>query len=137
MTTKIGQLYITMGSMLKYLQSNVVNILKFILLRKCSPEFTHTLSITAHDIIGDDVIEDLTRLCTTFEGIEKLILLAASLHHKFLQSPHLAQAIFDDYYNYYLAKMGTSSAQGDTKKVINSYCVTFCNCSPINGIMPC
>ncbi|XP_073019709.1 uncharacterized protein [Primulina eburnea] len=90
MTTKIGQLYITMGSMLKHLQT--------------------------HDIIGDDGIEDLTRLCTTFEHIEKLILLAASLHHKFLQSPHLAQAIFNDYYNYYLPKMGTGSAQGDTQK---------------------
>ncbi|XP_073118917.1 uncharacterized protein [Henckelia pumila] len=90
MTTKIGQLYITMGSMLKYLQT--------------------------HDIIGDDVIEDLTRLCTTFEHIEKLILLAASLHQKFLQSPHLAQAIFDDYYNYYLPKMGTGSAQDGSKK---------------------
>ncbi|XP_075484211.1 LOW QUALITY PROTEIN: uncharacterized protein LOC142524222 [Primulina tabacum] len=90
MTTKIGQLYITMGSMLKHLQT--------------------------HDIIGDDGIEDLTRLCTTFEHIEKLILLAASLHHKFLQSPHLAQAIFNDYYNYYLPKTGTGSAQGDTQK---------------------
>ncbi|XP_073315050.1 uncharacterized protein [Primulina huaijiensis] len=90
MTTKIGQLYITMGSILKYLQT--------------------------HDLIGDDVIEDLTRLCTTFEHVEKLILVAASLHHKFLESPHLTQAIFNDYYDYYLPKMGTGSVQVDTKK---------------------
>ncbi|XP_011101652.1 rab3 GTPase-activating protein catalytic subunit isoform X2 [Sesamum indicum] len=91
MTTKIGQLYVTMASTLKYLQS--------------------------HSTISDsDVIEDLRRLCTTFGHIEKLILLAASLHRKFLQSPHLAEAIFSDCYDYYLPNMGTGSAKGDTKK---------------------
>ncbi|KAG8390532.1 hypothetical protein BUALT_Bualt01G0093300 [Buddleja alternifolia] len=91
MTTKVGQLYVTMASMLKYLHSN--NMLS-----------------------DSDVIEDLRRLCTTFEHIEKLILLAASLHRKFLQSPYLAEAIFNDCYNYYLPNMGTGSTQGDTKK---------------------
>ncbi|KAI3458892.1 hypothetical protein Pfo_015555 [Paulownia fortunei] len=91
MTTKMGQFYITMASMLKYMQS--------------------------YHMTGDsDILEDLRRLCVTFEHIEKLILLAASLHLKFLQSPHLAEAIFSDYYDYYLPKMGTGSAQGDTKK---------------------
>ncbi|KAL0340637.1 UNVERIFIED_CONTAM: Rab3 GTPase-activating protein catalytic subunit [Sesamum radiatum] len=91
MTTKIGQLYVTMASTLKYFQS--------------------------HSTISDsDVIEDLRRLCTTFGHIEKLILLAASLHRKFLQSPHLAEAIFSDCYDYYLPNMGTGSAKGDTKK---------------------
>ncbi|KAK4403990.1 Rab3 GTPase-activating protein catalytic subunit [Sesamum angolense] len=80
MTTKIGQLYVTMASTLKYFQS--------------------------HSTISDsDVIEDLRRLCTTFGHIEKLILLAASLHRKFLQSPHLAEAIFSDCYDYYLPNM--------------------------------
>lgn len=66
-----------------------------------------------------DFVEDLRRLCTTFEHIEKLILLAASLNLKFLQSPHLGEAIFSDCYNYYLPNMGTGSGQGDinTKKV--------------------
>ncbi|KAL0358563.1 UNVERIFIED_CONTAM: Rab3 GTPase-activating protein catalytic subunit, partial [Sesamum angustifolium] len=91
MATKIGQLYVTMASTLKYFQS--------------------------HSTISDsDVIEDLRRLCTTFGHIEKLILLAASLHRKFLQSPHLAEAIFSDCYDYYLPNMGTGSAKGDTKK---------------------
>ncbi|KAG8380588.1 hypothetical protein BUALT_Bualt06G0031100 [Buddleja alternifolia] len=91
MTTKIGQLYITMASMLRYMQG--------------------------YNMTGDsDVIDDLRRLCVTFEDIEKLILLAASLHRKFLQSPHIAQAIFSDYYDDYLPKMGTSSAEGDRKK---------------------
>ncbi|KAL0382756.1 UNVERIFIED_CONTAM: Rab3 GTPase-activating protein catalytic subunit [Sesamum calycinum] len=73
--------------------------------------------LVAHSTISDsDVIEDLRRLCTTFGHIEKLILLAASLHRKFLQSPHLAEAIFSDCYDYYLPNMGTGSAKGDTKK---------------------
>ncbi|KAI3470561.1 hypothetical protein Pfo_027224 [Paulownia fortunei] len=91
MTTKVGQLYVTMASVLKYLQS-------------------HNMASNSDDI------EDLRRLCATFEHIEKLILLAASLHRKFLHSPHLAQAIFSDCYDYYLPNMGTGSAQGDTKK---------------------
>ncbi|KAL8051617.1 hypothetical protein ABFX02_06G160100 [Erythranthe guttata] len=92
-TTKTRQLYATMASMLKYLQS--------------------------HNMTSDsDVIDDLRRLCTTFEHIEKLILLAASLHRKFLQSPHLGEAIFSDCYDYYLPNMGTGSGLGDnnTKK---------------------
>ncbi|KAL2227630.1 UNVERIFIED_CONTAM: Rab3 GTPase-activating protein catalytic subunit [Sesamum indicum] len=91
MTTKMGQLYITMASILKYMQSY------------------NTTS-------DSEVIEDLSRLCVTFEHIEKLILLAASLHCKFLQSPHLVEAIFSDYYDYYLQEMGTGSSQGDKRK---------------------
>ncbi|KAL8518137.1 hypothetical protein ACS0TY_009479 [Phlomoides rotata] len=86
MTTKMEQLYVTMASMLKYLHAQ-----------------------SAAD--DPELVEDLRRLCTTFEHIEKLILLAASLRRKFLQAPHLAQAIFTDYYNFYLPKMGTSSPQ--------------------------
>ncbi|PIN14383.1 hypothetical protein CDL12_12992 [Handroanthus impetiginosus] len=91
MTTKMGQLYITLASTLKYLQS--------------------------HNRASDsDVIEDLQRLCTTFEHIEKLILLASSLHSKFLQSPRLEEAIFSDCYNFYAPSMGTGYAQSDNKK---------------------
>ncbi|GER51207.1 Rab3 GTPase-activating protein catalytic subunit [Striga asiatica] len=88
MTTKMGQYYATMASMLKYLQANKMTC-------------------------DNDDIEDLRRLCATFGHIEKLILLAASLHSKFLHSRNLAQAIFSDCYN--LTNMGTGSAQGDTK----------------------
>ncbi|KAK6144700.1 hypothetical protein DH2020_021520 [Rehmannia glutinosa] len=72
--------------------------------------FAHNASINSDDI------EDLQRLCATFEHIEKLILLAASLHRKFFNSPHLAQAFFSDCYDYYLPNMGTASAHGDTNK---------------------
>ncbi|KAL6580892.1 hypothetical protein OROMI_006815 [Orobanche minor] len=91
MTTKMGQLYLTMASTLKYLQSHK----------------------TTRD---NDNIGDLRRLCITFEHIEKLILLAASLRSKFLHSLHLAQAIFSDCYEYYQLNMGTGSEQGGIKK---------------------
>ncbi|KAL0317295.1 UNVERIFIED_CONTAM: Rab3 GTPase-activating protein catalytic subunit [Sesamum angustifolium] len=91
MTTKMGQLYITMASILKYMQSD---------------------NMTS----DSEVIKDLSRLCVTFEQVEKLILLAASLHRKFLQSPHLVEAIFSDYYDYYLQEMGTGSSQGHKRK---------------------
>ncbi|KAH6761896.1 Rab3 GTPase-activating protein catalytic protein [Perilla frutescens var. hirtella] len=96
MAIKMEQLYLTIASMLKYLHAQN----------------------TTSDI---ELLEDLKRLCTTFEHIENLILLAASLHGKFLQSPYLAQAIFSDYYNFYLPNMGTSSAdaQVDTKREFN------------------
>lgn len=96
MTIKVGQLYITMASILKYFK--------------------------AHNTASDsELLEDLRRLCTTFEHIEKLILLATSLHVKFLQSPYLSQAIFNDCYDFYLPNMGTSSAiaQGDTVREFN------------------
>ncbi|KAL1542338.1 rab3 GTPase-activating protein catalytic subunit-like isoform X2 [Salvia divinorum] len=65
-----------------------------------------------------ELLEDLRRLSTTFEHIEKLVLLAASLHVKFLQSPYLGQAIFTDCFNFYLPNMGTSSANAhnDTQR---------------------
>ncbi|XP_051121340.1 uncharacterized protein LOC127244849 isoform X3 [Andrographis paniculata] len=91
MTVKMGQLYVTMSSTLKYLQPHS----------------------TTRD---DEVIEDLNGLCSTFKHIEKLILLAASLHRKFLQSPQLAQAISSDCFDYYLPTMGTAASAGSTKK---------------------
>ncbi|KAL6503631.1 hypothetical protein OROGR_025554 [Orobanche gracilis] len=95
MTTKMEQLYVTMASTLKYLQCNDI----------------------AQKIARDnDDIEDLRRLCITFEHIEKLIILAASLRSKFLHSLHLAQAIFSDCYEYFQLNMGTVSEQGCIKK---------------------
>ncbi|KAJ4840509.1 hypothetical protein Tsubulata_000446 [Turnera subulata] len=84
MTTKMEQLYFTMVSALKPLQTSRVSS-------------------------NSDSIEDLRRLCRIFEHVEKLLTLAASLHRKFIQSPRLSEAIFSDYYNFYLPNMGTGS----------------------------
>lgn len=55
-----------------------------------------------------DLSGDLKRLCQVFEHIEKLLILAASVHRKLIDAPRLAQAIFTDYFNYYQPKMGTT-----------------------------
>ncbi|XP_044482414.1 rab3 GTPase-activating protein catalytic subunit isoform X2 [Mangifera indica] len=90
MTMKIEQLYVTMASVLKPLQLN--------------------------NLSGDsENIKDIRRLCVVFEHIEKLLTLAASLHRKFLQAPRLAEAIFNDYYSFYLPKMGMSSKEVDVQ----------------------
>ncbi|KAL6649753.1 hypothetical protein ACP70R_013977 [Stipagrostis hirtigluma subsp. patula] len=81
MKTKTEQLYATMASTLKSLQGS-------------------------SDI--SDLAGDLKRLCQVFEHIEKLLILAASVHRKLIDAPRLAQAIFNDYFNYYLPKMGTT-----------------------------
>ncbi|KDP45778.1 hypothetical protein JCGZ_17385 [Jatropha curcas] len=84
MTAKIEQIYRTMASILKPLQTN---------------------SLSGNS----ETIEDLRRLCAIFEHVEKLLTLAASLHRKFMQAPRLSEEIFTNYYNYYLPKMGTGS----------------------------
>ncbi|KAI5576748.1 hypothetical protein BDE02_09G065800 [Populus trichocarpa] len=84
MTTKMEQLYHTMASTLKPLQTN-------------------------HVSGNSETIEDLRRLCVIFEHIEKLLTLASSLHRTFLQAPRLSETIFTDYYNFYLPRMGTGS----------------------------
>ncbi|KAM0953812.1 putative Rab3 GTPase-activating protein catalytic subunit [Dioscorea sansibarensis] len=85
MKTKLNQLYITLASSLRPLRAN------------------HT-----HDKY--ELIGDLRRLCLVFENIEKLLILASSLHRKLRDAPRLTEAIFNDYFNYYLPKMGNSSA---------------------------
>nr|GEV64162.1 Rab3 GTPase-activating protein catalytic subunit isoform X1 [Tanacetum cinerariifolium] len=91
MTTKIDQLYLTLASALRPLQAN--------------------------KLPGDiEIIEDLKRLCVVFEHVEKLITLAASLHRKFLHAPRLAQMIFNDFYNFYVPKMGNGSVEGGANK---------------------
>nr|XP_043636993.1 rab3 GTPase-activating protein catalytic subunit isoform X2 [Erigeron canadensis] len=93
MTTKIDQLYLTIASALRPLQAN--------------------------KLPGDmEIIEDLKRLCVVFEHVEKLITLAASLHRKFLHAPRLAQSIFNDFFNFYVPKMGKGSLGGDANKEI-------------------
>ncbi|KAF3653540.1 Rab3 GTPase-activating protein catalytic subunit isoform 2 [Capsicum annuum] len=91
LATRIGQLYLTMAATLRCLRKN-------------------NLSVSTEDI------EDLKRLCTIFAHVENLITFAASLHQKFLQAPRLSESIFNDYYNFYLPKMGTTSIGGDEKK---------------------
>ncbi|KAF3454875.1 hypothetical protein FNV43_RR05323 [Rhamnella rubrinervis] len=91
MATKLDQLYITMASVLKRLQANCLST-------------------------GSESIEDLRRLCGVFEHVEKLLTLAASLHRKFLQAPRLSEAIFSDYYNFYLPRMGTGSRGSNVQK---------------------
>lgn len=91
MTSKMGQLYLTTAPVLKPLQANRV-----------------------YD--NSEIIEDLKRLCVVFEHIEKLVTFAASLHRKFLQAPRLSEAIFSDFYHFYLPRMGTASAEVDANK---------------------
>ncbi|KAK1398662.1 Rab3 GTPase-activating protein catalytic subunit [Heracleum sosnowskyi] len=91
MKTKLGQLYLTMASFLKPLQANL---------------------ITA----DSKFIEDMRRLCVIFEHIEKLLYVAASLHRKFVQAPHLSEAIFCDFFSTYLPKMGTGTVEADITK---------------------
>ncbi|KAK3009248.1 hypothetical protein RJ639_015120, partial [Escallonia herrerae] len=91
MTTKMQQLYLTMASALKPLQTNQFDV-------------------------EDEISEDLRRLCAVFEHVEKLLTIAASLHRKFLEAPRLSEAIFSDFYNLYLTRMGTGSVRGDVNK---------------------
>ncbi|CAN4098701.1 unnamed protein product [Withania somnifera] len=97
LTTRIG--YLTMAATFRCLQKNSFSI-------------------------GTEDIEDVKRLCAIFDQVENLITLAASLHQKFLHAPCLAESIFNDYYNFYLPKMGTVSIGGDEKKreIIFSKC---------------
>ncbi|XP_058075086.1 uncharacterized protein LOC131223649 [Magnolia sinica] len=81
MTIKIEQLYLTMASTLKPLQAN-----------------------NLHD--KGELIDDLSRLCIVFEHVEKLLILAASMHRKLLHVPRLSRAIFGDYYSFVLPTMG-------------------------------
>lgn len=68
---------------------------------------TDAIVFTGHSDISD-LSGDLKRLCQVFEHIEKLLILAASVYRKLTDAPRLSQAIFADYFNYYLPKMGTS-----------------------------
>ncbi|MBA0752809.1 hypothetical protein Gogos_001611 [Gossypium gossypioides] len=91
MTTKMDQLYHTMASTLRPLQANLLSG-------------------------NSEKIEDLKRLCVALEHVEKLLTLAASLRHKFIQAPRVYEAIFSDYYDFYLPNMGKGSADVDIQK---------------------
>ncbi|XP_028552450.1 rab3 GTPase-activating protein catalytic subunit [Dendrobium catenatum] len=91
---KIDQLYCTLASTLKSLIANHV------------PD--------RFELIGD-----LKQLCVVFDHIEKLVILAASIHRKLFDAPRLSQAVFQDYFDFYLPKMGTGLASLCYDKVFN------------------
>ena len=74
---------------------------------------------------NSETIEDLRRLCVVFEHVEKLLTLAASLHRKFIQAPRVYEAIFSDYYNFYLPTMGMGLADVDVQKVSSLHAMNF------------
>lgn len=91
MTTKMDQLYHTMASVLRPLQANRLSA-------------------------GSEIIGDIRRLCNVFEHVEKLLAVAASLHRKFLEAPRLSEAIFNDYYEFYIPRMGTVTVADTVQK---------------------
>lgn len=90
---KIDQLYSTLASTLKLLQD--------------------------HFLEADELISNLKQLCALFEHMEKLVVLAASIHLKLSDAPRLSEAIFQEYFNFYLPKMGTGLATLCFDKVFN------------------
>uniref|UniRef100_A0A803LCV6 Rab3 GTPase-activating protein catalytic subunit n=1 Tax=Chenopodium quinoa TaxID=63459 RepID=A0A803LCV6_CHEQI len=91
MKSKLNQFYLTMASMLRPLQANQLSQ-------------------------DSDIFEDLKRLCVIFEHVERLTVLAVSLYRKFILTPRLFNAIFSDYYNFYLPRMGKSEVEVDFHK---------------------
>ncbi|TKY56514.1 Rab3 GTPase-activating protein catalytic subunit [Spatholobus suberectus] len=91
METMMQQLYLTMAPALRPLQVNRLSA-------------------------DSETIEDLRRLCVVFQHVEKLLILAASLHRKFLQAPRLAKEIFSDFYNFYIPRMGIGLTEDALKK---------------------
>ncbi|XP_078435560.1 rab3 GTPase-activating protein catalytic protein isoform X2 [Wolffia australiana] len=82
MTSKIEQLYKTVSTGLKTLRGNKMND-------------------------KDELISDLLRLSSVFEHVEKMLLFSTSIHMKLRESRRLSEAIFCDFYDFYLPKMGT------------------------------
>ncbi|XP_042487115.1 uncharacterized protein LOC122067353 isoform X2 [Macadamia integrifolia] len=95
MTTRMDQLHLTIASILKPLQANVL------------PEKV-------------EMIDDLRRLCVIFEHVEKLLILAASMHRKLSQAPRLSEASFSDCYSYYSPRMGTGKLESNIRKEFNT-----------------
>lgn len=60
--------------------------------------------------LTDENLQDLRRLCEILEHVEKLTHAAASFHRKFVHAPRLSKAMFDDYYKFYLPRMGNRSS---------------------------
>ncbi|XP_043724681.1 rab3 GTPase-activating protein catalytic subunit isoform X2 [Telopea speciosissima] len=94
MTTRMDQLYLTIASILKPLQANVM------------PEKV-------------EMVGDLRRLCVIFEHVEKLLILAASMHRRLSQAPRLSETIFADCYSYYSPRMGAGELGSNIQKEFN------------------
>ncbi|CAO2824834.1 unnamed protein product [Amaranthus hypochondriacus] len=94
MRSKLDQLYQTMACTLRPLQANQLSQ-------------------------DSEIFEDLKRLCVVFGHVERLIILSTSLHRKFILAPRLFNAIFNDYYNFYLPRMGNSETEVDFDKEFN------------------
>ncbi|KAG9453607.1 hypothetical protein H6P81_006511 [Aristolochia fimbriata] len=94
MEKKIEQLYITISSALKPLQAS-----------------------NSSDKI--ELIDDLKRLCLVFEHIEKLLTFAASIHRSFLDAPRLSEAIFSQFFSFYLPRMGKGLIEKENVKDFN------------------
>lgn len=125
MKTKMDQLYSTMASVLKFLQGRQKHNLhvfyynRFFFLK---PMFMRCKYTAGNRLSAEsEVIDDLRRLCVVFEHVEKLMALAASLHRKLLQAPRLSEAIFKDYYDFYLPRMGTGSSGNKFETVTISF----------------
>ncbi|KAH9601980.1 hypothetical protein KSS87_000353 [Heliosperma pusillum] len=88
MKAKLDQLYLTIASMLSPLQENQLSL-------------------------DSETFGDLRRPSVIFEHIERLTIMATSLHRKFIQAPRLCSAMFGDYYNFYLPRMGNGEMQSD------------------------
>ncbi|XP_068644228.1 uncharacterized protein [Aristolochia californica] len=91
MDTKIGQLYVTISSALKPLQASNL------------PDKV-------------ELIDDLNRLCLVFEHIEKLLTFAASIHRNLLHAPRLSEAIFSQFFSFYLPRMGKGIVDAENAK---------------------
>ncbi|KAK8939783.1 hypothetical protein KSP40_PGU006383 [Platanthera guangdongensis] len=71
-----------------------------------------------HFLEADELINNLKQLCVLFEHIEKLVIMAASIHLKLSDAPRLSDAIFQEYFNFYLPKLGTGLATLCFDKVV-------------------
>ncbi|KAM7501763.1 hypothetical protein LguiB_000667 [Lonicera macranthoides] len=147
MTTKIAQLYLTISSALRPLHGvserkakvrapdlfsllvsytkgrTIPSVLRFALYRAEAGIPAHSFGFIQSGEGKEsvhEVTEDLRRLCGVFEHVEKLLTVAASLHRKFLQAPRLSEAIFSDFFNFYLPKMGTGSVTRNANKEFES-----------------
>ncbi|PKA66896.1 hypothetical protein AXF42_Ash003553 [Apostasia shenzhenica] len=84
-----------------------------------------TLASTLMQLAGNhlpdkvELMGDLKQLCVVFKHIEKLVVLAASIYHKLYDSPRLSEAIFNEYFNFYVPTMGTVSATVSCDKEFN------------------
>lgn len=125
----MDQLYLTMASVLKRLQGIYLTLSYPCCSEIVSVEMSSSYSSLCYAAnlvsAGSETIEDVRRLSTIFGHVEKLMIVAASLHRKFLHAPSIAEAIFNDYHKFHSRKMGTSTIGEDDKTVRMSLLTNF------------